>query len=66
MSAEKLAEALRLVREIIVDGAKVGFDCHSGDWADRLFKSQHLTREALAAHSAEQGPRVCGGEQWLI
>lgn len=53
MSAEieRLREALKHVRAIIVDGALTGFNCHSGDWAERLFLSQGVTRAALASSS---------------
>ena len=47
MTDKKLIEALELVRGIISEGAITGFDCHNGDWAERLFKSQAVTSEAL-------------------
>ena len=46
VNAEMLA-ALKLVRSIIVEGAHTGFNCHSGDWAERLFRSQHDTFMAV-------------------
>lgn len=45
---EAMREALVLVRSIIVDGALVGFNCFDGDWAERLFASQHDSHQALA------------------
>lgn len=47
---EQAREALELVRSIIADGALTGFNCHSGDWAERLFKSQAVTFTALKQH----------------
>lgn len=44
-----VVEALVLVREIIKDGAMVGFNPLDGDWADRLFKSQGVSFAALSA-----------------
>jgi hypothetical protein len=43
----ELVEAIKLVRSIIVDGAKTGFNCHDGDWADRLYASQGITQPIL-------------------
>jgi hypothetical protein len=45
---ERLRAAISLVRGIIVEGAAVGFNpLDGGDWADRLFRSQADTFEAL-------------------
>jgi hypothetical protein len=44
----ELVEAIQLVRSIIVDGATTGFNCHDGDWAERLYTSQAVTHRALA------------------
>lgn len=41
-------EALKHVRGIIVEAAMVGFNYKEGDWADRLFASQHMTKAALS------------------
>lgn len=46
---KKLEGGLEMVREIIKDGAMVGFNCHEGDWAERLFSSQGTTRALLSA-----------------
>lgn len=51
---EPLVEALRQVRSIISDGAATGFNCHDGDWAERLFKSQAATFAALQAYEVAQ------------
>lgn len=48
---EVLEEALKFVRGIIVDAAMIGFNCHDGDWAERLFASQAVTIVALKAPS---------------
>lgn len=52
---ERLREALEMVRGIIVDAATVGFNCHDGDWADRLFASQAVTHRALSATPSREG-----------
>ena len=44
---EKLVEALRLVRGIIVEASAVGFNYKDGDWAERLYASQGDTANAL-------------------
>jgi len=46
-SHEKLVEALRLVRGIIVEASAVGFNYKDGDWAERLYASQGDTANAL-------------------
>lgn len=62
---ERLAEdcarkeaAILLVRSIITDGAIVGFNPLDGDWADRLFASQHNTREALSPEGRKASLRA--------
>lgn len=45
--AERMREALVLVRSIIKDAANTGFNWKDGDWAERLFKSQADTFAAL-------------------
>lgn len=50
---EKARTAITLVRSIIKDGAMTGFNCHDGDWADRLFRSQSVTFSALNAQKTE-------------
>lgn len=39
--------ALDLVRGIIVEAALTGFNCHEGDWAERLYTSQADTHAAV-------------------
>lgn len=45
-NAEALA-ALDFVRGIIAEGAMTGFNCHSGDWAERLFASQAVSSRVV-------------------
>lgn len=44
---DTLVNAIEAVRAIIIEGAETGFNPRSGDWADRLFRSQGLTYDAL-------------------
>lgn len=39
--------ALKNVQKIISEGAMTGFNCHDGDWAERLFTSQQVTSAAI-------------------
>lgn len=39
--------ALRDVRILIAAAALTGFNCHSGDWPEKLFHSQQATSAAL-------------------
>lgn len=39
--------ALKEVNKIIAEGASEGFNCHNGDWAERLFHSQRATSRFL-------------------
>ncbi|MES2030895.1 MAG: hypothetical protein V4477_17070 [Pseudomonadota bacterium] len=50
----ELLAALKNVRAIISEGALTGFNCHDGDWAERLFASQQMTSAAIK--SVEPGP----------
>lgn len=54
-AAPDLLEALIKVRAIIVDAAMTGFNCHEGDWAERLFASQ--------ADSAAAVRKACPGAE---
>ena len=38
--AGEVVEALKATRSIVSDGAMVGFNCHDGDWAQRLYANQ--------------------------
>ncbi len=53
-SAARMVEAIKHVREIIKDAAMTGFNCHEGDWAERLFASEGLTFDALAAYERQK------------
>jgi len=44
---ERLRDGLKLVREIIKDGAMTGFNPLDGDWATRLFESQGITHRLV-------------------
>jgi hypothetical protein len=46
-AAPDMLEALLHVRKIIAEGALTGFNCHDGDWAERLFASQQMTSVAV-------------------
>lgn len=47
-AAPDLLNALLLVRKLIVEAAATGFNCHDGDWAERLFASQQVSFDAVA------------------
>lgn len=51
---EELEKALRNVQKLISEAAMTGFNCHDGDWAERLFASQQVTsrvlKSAVTAH----------------
>jgi hypothetical protein len=42
--------ALKSVHSLISEAAKTGFNCHEGDWAERLFYSQRETSDALKSN----------------
>jgi hypothetical protein len=54
-----LLEALRSVQKLISEAAMTGFNCHDGDWAERLFHSQQATSAAIkkAALTRPQRPQ---------
>jgi hypothetical protein len=52
----RLRDALVHVRKIIVEAAEAGFNCHDGDWADRLFASQAMTHSALTSQDRGEKP----------
>lgn len=53
-AAPDMYEALKLIRSIIVEGARTGFNPHSGDWAERLYASQAISLAALAKAEGKQ------------
>lgn len=46
-AAPDMLDALRGVRKLIAEAAMTGFNCHDGDWAERLFYSQQQTSRAI-------------------
>ena len=42
--------ALKSVHSLISEAAETGFNCHEGDWAERLFYSQRETSDALKSN----------------
>lgn len=54
-AAPVLLDSLIKVRALIVEAAATGFNCHDGDWAERLFASQSFTHDAVT--KATNGPR---------
>lgn len=61
-AAPDMLEALRNVQQIIAAAAMVGFNCHDGDWADRLFLSQQKTSAAIKKATSEHSPHVSRSE----
>lgn len=46
-AAPDMLAALLNVRKLISEAAMTGFNCHDGDWAERLFASQATTSAAI-------------------
>ena len=46
-AAPEMLEALHSVNKLISEAAMTGFNCHDGDWAERLFFSQQATSDAI-------------------
>ena len=46
-AAEDLIDALQNVNQIIAEASSTGFNYKDGDWAEKLFKSQQKTSDAL-------------------
>lgn len=61
-AAPDMLAALLNVQKIIAEGAMTGFNCHDGDWAERLFESQQMTSRAIKAarHDASAGAKLGG------
>lgn len=49
---DALAKALSAVNVLIAEAAMTGFNCHDGDWAQRLYDSQQETSRAIASARA--------------
>tara|TARA_R110000850_G_scaffold9512_1_gene34984 strand:+ start:501 stop:725 length:225 start_codon:yes stop_codon:yes gene_type:complete len=47
---KELECALKSVQSLISEAAETGFNCHEGDWAERLFYSQRETSNALKSN----------------
>lgn len=66
---KQMLAALLHVRKIIVEASETGFNCHSGDWAERLFASQAITFDAVenaqkgAGRNALAGSSLTSGKQ---
>ena len=43
----ELEAALSTTHRLIVEAAMTGFNCHDGDWAERLFVNQGSINDAL-------------------
>ncbi len=54
-AAPKMLNALRNVQKIITEAAWTGFNCHDGDWPERLFASQQVTSDALKDATGRHG-----------
>lgn len=52
---KELEAGLRLVRGLIVEGAATGFNPLDGDWAERLYASQGITRPLLSPEDKTNG-----------
>ena len=46
-AAPDLLASLTNVRRLITEAAMTGFNCHEGDWAERLFASQQVSSDAI-------------------
>lgn len=55
-AAPQMLDALLNVRKLISEAAITGFNCHDGDWADRLFASQQKTSNAIASATGSARP----------
>lgn len=47
-AAPELLEAIISTRKLVSEAAMTGFNCHDGDWAERLFANQAGLSAALA------------------
>lgn len=47
-AAPAMLAALRNVQKLISEAAMTGFNCHDGNWAERLFFSQQMTSDAIS------------------
>lgn len=47
-AAPELLEACRVTRALVSEAAMTGFNCHDGDWAERLYANQARLSAAIA------------------
>jgi hypothetical protein len=47
-SFDAMLEALNTTRALVAEAAMTGFNCHDGDWAERLFRNQGSLTAAIA------------------
>lgn len=52
---DRLKKVLTDTRAIVCDGAMTGFNCHDGDWADRLYKNNGTISDVLREREALNG-----------
>jgi hypothetical protein len=45
-------EILTTTRALVAEAAMTGFNCHDGDWAERLYANQARLTEAIKSRSA--------------
>ncbi len=62
-AAPDMLAALRNVQKLIAEASMTGFNCHDGEWAERLFFSQQVTSAAIkkATRPPAVIPAVVGG-----
>jgi hypothetical protein len=58
-AAPEMLEALRNVQKLISEAAMTGFNCHDGNWAERLFLSQQVTSAAIKKATASLTQHQC-------
>lgn len=44
---QDLVDALKATRALVAEAAVTGFNCHDGDWAERLYTNQAVISAAL-------------------
>lgn len=54
VAAPDMLAALKIVNTLIAEASMTGFNCHDGDWAERLFHSQQATSKAIAKAEGRQ------------
>lgn len=57
---ERVRAALGATRKLVSEAAMTGFNCHDGDWAERLFANQAAITAALAPALEQKGGRLMG------